>query len=83
MESTGDDIQKSYPKCHFFYPSGKPRIPYLLRSQGLAVVYYGIALGGLGYTASSTFGCGRNASYLAPPAQIPACGTTALGSYLG
>jgi hypothetical protein len=28
-------------------------------------------------------GRGRNASYLAPPAQIPASGTTALGSYLG
>jgi len=29
------------------------------------------------------YGHGRNASYLAPPAQIPASGTTALGSYLG
>ena len=26
---------------------------------------------------------GRNARYRAPPAQIPASGTTALGSYLG
>jgi len=26
---------------------------------------------------------GRDTSYLVPPAQIPACGTTALGSYLG
>ena len=29
------------------------------------------------------YGRGRNASYPAPPAQIPASGTTALGSYLG
>ena len=28
-------------------------------------------------------GRGRNAGYPAPPAQIPACGNTALGSYLG
>ncbi len=26
---------------------------------------------------------GRNAGYPAPPGQIPACGTTALGSCLG
>jgi hypothetical protein len=29
------------------------------------------------------YGRGRNASCPAPPAQIPASGTTALGSYLG
>ncbi len=29
--------------------------PPLEDSQGLAVIYYGFALGGLGYTASSTF----------------------------
>jgi putative transposase len=28
-------------------------------------------------------GCGRNAGRPAPPAQIPACATNALGSYLG
>jgi hypothetical protein len=28
-------------------------------------------------------GRGRDASYLTPPAQIPACGTTAPGSCLG
>ena len=27
--------------------------------------------------------CGRDARFRAPPAQIPACGTTALGSCLG
>jgi len=32
---------------------------------------------------SKRIGRGRNAGYPAPPAQIPACGTTALGSCLG
>jgi len=27
--------------------------------------------------------CGRDARYRTPPAQIPACATNALGSYLG
>jgi len=31
----------------------------------------------------SAVGRGRDASYPAPPAQIPACGTTAPGSCLG
>ena len=30
-----------------------------------------------------TLGRGRDRPYGRPPAQIPACGTTALGSYLG
>jgi hypothetical protein len=29
------------------------------------------------------YGCGRDRPFGRPPAQIPACGTTALGSYLG
>jgi len=33
----------------------------------------------LGFAA----GCGRDRPCGRPPAQIPACGTTALGSYLG
>ena len=46
-------------------------------------------VGGLGlWQITFTFGVhetnrGRNAGFPAPPAQIPACGTTALGSYLG
>jgi hypothetical protein len=40
---------------HFVHPSGKPGIPHILRYQGLAVEYYGFALGCLGSEASSTF----------------------------
>jgi hypothetical protein len=29
---------------HFIYPSGKPRIPHLLRCRGLAVKYYSFTL---------------------------------------
>jgi hypothetical protein len=39
----------------FFYPKGKPRMPHLLRCQGLAVKYYGFALGRLGSGTSSVF----------------------------
>jgi len=40
---------------HVVYPSGKPMIPYLLRCQGLAVVYCGFTLGRLESGAPSTF----------------------------
>ena len=39
----------------FFYPEGKPMMPHLLRCQGLAVKYYGFALGRLGSGAPSAF----------------------------
>src|SRR4030042_3758081 len=41
--------------CHVFYPEGKPKISHLLRCQGLAVKYYGFALGRLGSGKSSAF----------------------------
>jgi transposase len=42
------------------------------------------ALRGVPLTVAVTMvGRGRDASYPAPPAQIPACGTTAPGSCLG
>ena len=34
-------------------------------------------------TSSDSSGCGRDRPCGRPPAQIPACGITALGSYLG
>jgi hypothetical protein len=39
----------------FVYPSGKPRIPHLLRCQGFAVADYSFTLGRLGSGASSIF----------------------------
>jgi hypothetical protein len=37
-------------------PLGKPKIPHLLRCQGLGAVYYSLTLGGrLGSAAPSTF----------------------------
>ena len=39
----------------FFYPEGKLKMPHLLRCQGLAVKYYGFALGRLGSGVSSAF----------------------------
>jgi len=42
-------------KSHFVYPAGKPIIPHLFRYQGLAVVYYGFALGCLGSGPFSAF----------------------------
>src|SRR4030042_5618359 len=41
--------------CHVFYPEGKPMMSHLLRCQGLAVKYYGFALGRLGSGASLVF----------------------------
>ena len=35
---------KFIKRSHFVYPSGKLRIPHLLRYQGLAVDDYGFAL---------------------------------------
>jgi hypothetical protein len=46
---------KILTKSQFVYPAGKPIIPHLLHYQGLAVVYYGFALGCLGSGAFSTF----------------------------
>ena len=52
--TTGDMIVQCLLR-HVVYPSGKPRIPHLLRCQGLAVAYYGFTLGRLEATATSTF----------------------------
>jgi len=39
--------------------------------------------GALAFQMKKTFGRGRDAGFPASPAQIPACGTITLGSYLG
>jgi len=44
-----------YNNHHIVYPSGKPRMLYLLRCQGLAVKCYSFTLGRLGATAFLTF----------------------------
>ena len=50
----------------------------LIQSRGELV---GIGL--IAYRKPKDIGSGRNAGRPAPPAQIPACATNALGSYLG
>jgi hypothetical protein len=58
-------------KSHFVYPAGKPIISHLLRYQGLAVVYYGFALGCLGSGKFSTFAqSGYNTSRIALRQEI-------------
>jgi len=57
MEFTAGDIQKTrkLEKGHVVYPSGKPMILHLLRSQGFGVAYYSLTLGRLVSTAPSAF----------------------------
>ncbi len=45
--------------------------------------YHDIPASGDGTEVDHFYGCGRDRPCGRPPAQIPACGTTALGSYLG
>jgi hypothetical protein len=47
VEFTVSDIQKTKKTSHVVYPSGKPMIPHLLRSQGIGVNYYSLTLDAL------------------------------------
>jgi len=47
VESTGGEIRLASKICHFFYPTGKPRMLHLLRCQGFAVAHYGFTLAAL------------------------------------
>jgi hypothetical protein len=44
LEFTAGDTLKGAKNSHFIYPSGKPRIPHLLRCRGFAVKYYSFTL---------------------------------------
>jgi len=44
LESTTGGILKTAKSSHFIYPTGKPRIPHLLRCRGFAVKYYSFTL---------------------------------------
>jgi hypothetical protein len=44
LEFTVGGILKVGKSSHFIYPSGKPRIPHLLRCRGFAVKYYSFTL---------------------------------------
>ena len=44
LEFTASGILKGGKSSHFIYPTGKPRIPHLLRCRGFAVKYYSFTL---------------------------------------
>jgi hypothetical protein len=44
LEFTAGGILKAGKSSHFIYPSGKPRIPHLLRCRGFAVKCYSFTL---------------------------------------
>jgi hypothetical protein len=44
LESTAGGVLEAGKSSHFIYPSGKPRIPHLLRCRGFAVKYYSFTL---------------------------------------
>ena len=44
LKSTAGGIMKAAKNSHFIYPTGKPRIPHLLRCRGSSVKYYSFTL---------------------------------------
>jgi hypothetical protein len=46
-EFTSSDIHEKRKTCHVVYPSGKPMIQHLLRSQGIGVNDYSLTLDAL------------------------------------